>query len=232
MKLYAQHGSSNMGDFLNCLPVLSGIYKQYGKIDLVIQDSMEKFNGFIDLLSYQDIFNTVTFQKETPELSDYIWFNSWVNGVEYDGINPIETTRYEKYIKHVSGIQFNIDSEFELKIPHLNIGKFDTVIGDRCSKTTVDTSRPSEVLKNSGKFNDSFYLDFSRSCIYNANVIKQSNKFITMFTGISILADLMNVPLEVYYTKELDGWQNQPIQYSYMKHFYANRKSTLKLLDE
>jgi len=232
MKLYAQHGTRNMGDFLNCLPVLSGIYKQYGKIDLVIQDDMECFNGFIDLLAYQDIFNSVRFQKETSGLSQHLWFNSWVNEVDYDGINPIETTRYEKYIKHVSGLNFDIDSKFELQIPYLNIDKFNVVVGDRCSKTTVDTSRPSEVLKTSGKFNDAFYLDFSRSCIYNANVIKQSNKFITMFTGISILADLMNVPLDLYYNKDLDGWQNQSIDYSYTKHFYMNRKSTLKLLDE
>ena len=232
MKLYAQHGSSNMGDFLNCLPVLSGIYNEYGKIDLVIQDSMEKFNGFIDLLSYQDIFNSVTFQKETPELSKHIWFNSWVDGVEYDGLNPIETTRYEKYIKYVSGLKFDIDSDFILKIPHLNINPIDIVIGDRCSITTVDRSRPTEVLKTSEKYSDSVYLNFSRSCIYNANVIKQANKFITTFTGISIMADLMNIPLDIYYTKNLDGWQNQSIEYSYMKHFYMNRKSTLKLLDE
>ena len=42
----------------------------------------------------------------------------------------------------------------------------------------------------------------------------------------------MNIPLDIYYTKNLDGWQNQSIEYSYMKHFYMNRKSTLKLLDE
>jgi hypothetical protein len=231
MKLYAQHGSSNMGDFLNCLPVLSGIYKQYGKIDLVIQNDMSRFNGFIDLLSYQDMFNSVTYERETPYIINHIWFNSWVDGVKYDGINPIETTRYEKYIKIVSGLKFNIDSEFILKIPYLNVNSFDVVIGDRCPITTTDKRRSCNVIKDFDKFSTATYLDFSHSCIYNANIIKRSNKFVTTFTGISVLVDLMNIPFDIYYTQEFDGWENQPIEYTYKKHFYTNRQSTLKLLE-
>lgn len=231
MKLFAQHGSSNMGDFLNCLPVLSGIFLEYGPIDLVIQNDMKKFNGFKDLLSYQEMFSSVKLQsEEKSNLKSHLWFNSWIQ-VEYDGINPIETSRYEKYIKSNYGLSFDTDSLFQLQIPNLVTKQFDSVVGDRCVKTASDTRRNHNVLRDSQKFSDCYFLDFSRSCFYNANIMKNCNKFITTFTGIAVMADLMNIPFDLYYTKEFDGWADQSIEYTYKKHFYYTRKSTLKLLE-
>jgi hypothetical protein len=175
MKLFAQHGSSNMGDFLNCLPVLSGIFLQYGPIDLVIQNDMKKFNGFKDLLSYQEIFSSIKFQsEEKSNLKSHLWFNSWIDA-EYDGTHPIETSRYEKYIKTHHGLSFNTNPLFELQIPDLVIKEFDSVVGDRCVKTASDNRRNHNVLKDSQKFSDCHFLDFSRSCFYNANIIKKCN---------------------------------------------------------
>jgi hypothetical protein len=231
--LYASTGTTNMGDFLNCLPVLSGISKIYGKIDLIIKDEMKKFNGFRDLLSYQEMFNTVKFESEISPLLplECIPFNSWINDFSFDGVNPIETTRYEKYFKLNINLTFEVDSEFTLQIPYLNVGNHGIVVGDRCAKTTSDKRRESNVIQNSNNFTDAEYLNYGNSCIFNANIIKQCDKFVTTFTGISILADLMRVPLDLYYTQDLDGWCDQSIEFSYKKHFYLNRNSTLKLLE-
>lgn len=230
--LYAAHGTANMGDFLNCLPVLSGIYDSYGKIDLVIQNDMKKFNGFRDLLSYQQMFNSVKFESEITSETKCFPFNSWVDDFSFDGVNPIETSRYAKIFKLSYNLDFNIDSNFELEIPDLNVGQHDIVVGDRCFNTTSDKRRSCDVIRSSGKFNDVEYLDYNNSCIYNANIIKQCNKFITTFTGIAILADLMDIPFDMYYTKDFDGWENQSAEFTYKKHLYFNRKSTLKLLDD
>ena len=48
MKIYLSC-TSNLGDFLNSLPVLSGIYNSYGKIDFAIKRDMRKFNGIKEL---------------------------------------------------------------------------------------------------------------------------------------------------------------------------------------
>lgn len=232
INLYAQHGTSNMGDFLNSLPVLSGIYNSYGAINLVIQDDMKRFNGFRDLLSYQPIFNSVKYKSEVSYYGDYIPFNSWVDDFSFDGVHPIETTRYKKYFDLTTVLSFDIDDTFILQVPHLNIDYYDIVVGDRCSSTANDNSRQYNILKSSNRFITANYLDFNNSCIFNANVIKQCNKFITTFTGVSVLADLMNIPFDLYYTRDFDGWAGQSIGLTYHKHFYITRKSTLKLLHD
>jgi hypothetical protein len=230
INLYAVHGTTNMGDFLNCLPVLSGIYNSYGKINLIIQNDMKRFNGFRDLLSYQEMFNSVKYESEINTLVDYLPFNSWIEDFSYDGINPIETSRYEKYFKLVHDLKFEVDCSFELKIPELNVGYRDIIVGDRCLNSASDNRRNVDVIKNSGQFIDVEYLDFSNSCIYNANIIKKCNSFITTFTGVAILTDLMGIAFDLYYESEFDGWANQSIELSYKKHFYVDRKSNLKLL--
>lgn len=227
--MFAMHGSSNLGDFLNCLPTLSGIYKKYGKIDLVIQDSMERFVGIKELLEYQDMFSNIKFEKEESNLNDRCWFNSWVDA-EFDGVNPIETTRYQKFIKQHYNIEFSIDDTFILKFPkiELDVDFSDSiVIGDRCSKTTDDKSRSSNILSTNVNFSDCVFLDFSKSLSYNCNVISAAKKFITTFTGVSVLVDLMGIDFDIYYEPSFDGWANQSIEYTYKKHFYQNRKSNL-----
>ena len=231
--LYAAQGTSNMGDFLNCLPVLSGIYNSYGKINLIIQNDMKRFNGFRDLLSYQQMFDTVLFESEISSPVTCIPFNSWVDDFSLNDLYPIETSRYEKNLKFIlPNLPFDVDFNFELEIPDLNVGERNIVVGDRCNNTTNDKRRSSDVIRSSGKFNDAEYLDFSNSCIYNANIIRKCKKFITTFTGIAILADLMDVPFDLYYTKDFDGWADQPAEFTYKKHFFQTRKSNLLLLDD
>jgi len=53
MKIYVT-GTANLGDFLNSMPVLSGVSKSYGKYSLIIKGSMKKFKGIKEFLMYQD----------------------------------------------------------------------------------------------------------------------------------------------------------------------------------
>jgi len=71
-------GTSNLGDFLNGLPVLSGMQKKFGKFDLLIKKEMSKFKGIIEFLEYQDIFNKIEFH-DPKEDGDKIalLFASW-----------------------------------------------------------------------------------------------------------------------------------------------------------
>lgn len=55
MKIFVS-GTSNLGDFLNAMPVLAGISKDVAKFDLVIKSEMRKFNGIKEFLLYQDLF--------------------------------------------------------------------------------------------------------------------------------------------------------------------------------
>ena len=77
MILYADVGTANLGDFANSLPVLSGLYKKYGKISLIIQDEMMKFNGIKEFLLAQEMFDIVAFQSEIQSVSGNVFaFNS------------------------------------------------------------------------------------------------------------------------------------------------------------
>ena len=56
--------TDSLGDFMNILPVMKGIYNSYGKMNLIVRDTNKRFKGFRELLMYQDIFGTVFFDDE------------------------------------------------------------------------------------------------------------------------------------------------------------------------
>ena len=60
MKIYL-NSTSNLGDFLNSLPVLSGLNKSNGKFELIIRADMKKFKGIKEFLMYQNIFSDVLY---------------------------------------------------------------------------------------------------------------------------------------------------------------------------
>ena len=60
MKLYL-NSTSNLGDFLNAMPVLSGLSKYTGKYDFTVKGEMKKFKGFKEFLLYQDLFTSVNY---------------------------------------------------------------------------------------------------------------------------------------------------------------------------
>lgn len=63
MKVYL-NSTGNLGDFLNALPVISGLVKENGKIDFVIRPELKKFKGIKEFLMYQDLFSDVNFEDE------------------------------------------------------------------------------------------------------------------------------------------------------------------------
>lgn len=240
MKIYLSC-TANLGDFLNAMPVMSGIVNSYGKFELIIRHEMKKFNGIKEFLLYQDLFTDVVYDDEIILYGDKpLFMSSWTREDRNSDIRPVETCRYENWMKDNYNLNFEVDDDFKLKIPdvELNLNNNFHILGDRWDETsdaTVDSRRKTRVLKDSGRFNDNqvVYLDYSNDIIFNANIIKQSSKpFITTFTGIGILADLMGKETYVLWDDDMEFWDGRPVQFDYERHYYGNRKSKLHYIKD
>ena len=172
--------TANLGDFLNAMPVLSGMSKQENeKIHLIIRKEMRKFNGIKEFLMLQDIFEDVSFDDEIFMYQmNPINLSSWSRYDRNDPNRPIETCRYENWLKDNYAYDVNTDDNFHLVIPKLDIDYHEDmiVIGDRWSSKedpSIDTRRKTYVIKDSGKFNNLsvHYLDYSRPLLENAAII-------------------------------------------------------------
>ena len=72
------------------------------------------------------------------------------------------------------------------------------------------------------------YLDYTKDILYNLNLIKCSDKpFITTFTGIGIIADLMNKETIFGWDEDMRVWDGHPVEYDFIRHYYGDRKSKL-----
>ena len=236
MKLYL-NCTANLGDFMNAMPVLSGLEKSYGKIDLVIRHEMQKFNGIKEFLLYQDIFSDVSFDKEVFLYGDVTTISSWTREDQNAPNRPIETCRYENWMID-RGFNFEVDDNFKLRIadvPTITAKGVKWIVGDRWSEFDIDARRNTHVIQNGAPGLDStktHYLDYSRSLMYNCNLIKFSDEpFITTFTGIGIIADLMDKETIVCWDDNMldfttSVW-DKPTSYDFARHYYSNRKSKL-----
>lgn len=224
--------TANLGDFLNALPVLSGIYKEWNprgeKINFIIRNELRRIKGIKEFLMYQGIFNSVEFDDEVAIFGECILLSSWTredNDVEY---RPIETARYANYLNdNYSQLPFKVDDNFLLKVPE----KMDVEIkntyycGDRWDGIGIDARRKSNTLKDIDKVT---FLDYNNDMLTNAYIIKNcKNPFISTFTGISNIADLLNKKQIVLWGDDIANWDNKPITYSFNKHYYGNRNSHL-----
>lgn len=224
----------NLGDFLNVIPVLSGIYKSTGEqIEFVLRQDMKKFNGIKEFLKYQDMFSDVLFDDEIFSFGDPpVMMSSWTREDKKNPLRPIETCRYENntndYYPH---LKFEVDDSFILKVPELNLPIADTFyIGDRWFGADIDTRRKSGMLSHLDK---GVFLDYNRPMMENAYLIKNSKfPFVSTFTGVSNIADLLNVKHLVIYDDELKTWDSKPIQYSFEKHYYGDRNGKLLYLND
>lgn len=236
MKIYLS-GTANLGDFLNGLPVMSGISQTYGKYDLIIKHEMKKFKGLKEFLMYQDIFDSV-------EFDDDIFFTGAINMSSWparedknDSKRPIETCRYENFMKDNYHLKFQVDDDFIVKTPEYDIEVKDAYyVGDRWAVGNIDARRETHVLSH---LTDCEFIDFDRTMLENAYIIKNLKKpFITNFTGIGMLADLCNVTL--YCVWKAEDWKpefrvgdnvswddGKDINKVFEKHFYLNRKAKL-----
>jgi hypothetical protein len=231
----------NLGDFSNCLPALSGLYKLVGeKLHFAICDGLQQFRGLKELLLYQDMFEEVSFFGEQKFNNSNCILIDDTGSEENCGINPLSTVRYANFIKHNYQIEFEIDSDFELQIPEVQIENIEDriIVGDRWSlkiANDLDTRRSSNLIESSGIMKDKIvhYLDYTKDLIYNCNIIKKSDlPFITTFTGIGIVADLMKKDSYILWGDDIRNWDNKLIQYSFNLHYFNNRNAKLVYLND
>lgn len=225
----------NLGDFINCLPALSGFYKHTKeKISLSICDRLQRFRGIKELLLAQEMFSEVKFMHEELTYKDFILIDDQ-DSEENNDITPISTFKYANSIRKIYDINFEIDNEFELNVPKVDIDYLNDhiIIGDRWSineTTELDTRRYSYMIKQSGILNHKLthYLDYNKDLLYNCALIKfNPNPFVTTFTGIGILADLMKKQQYIVWGDDVFNWDNKPIEYSFHLHYFKNRNSKL-----
>lgn len=237
MRIYL-NGTSNLGDFLNGMPVMSGICKHYGKYSLTIKKEMKKFKGLVEFLMYQDLFTEVVFDDDVFMYGDIIQMSSWpIREDKNDPNRPTETCRYENFMKDNFGMMFDVDDDFTIKTPDYDIKVKDTYyVGDRWSVGEIDTRRETHILSH---LTNCEFIDFEKPMLENAYIIKNLTKpFITNFTGVGMLADLLNK--ELYCVWKAEDWRpehrvgndiswdnGKNINQIFEKHFYLNRKAKL-----
>ena len=226
--------TANLGDFSNALPVISGLSKYINDpIDLIIRGEMRKFVGIKELLLYQPCIKSVEFDDE-------VYFNgamnlsSWTRMDQENPDRPVETCRYENWVNDNYRMLFEVDDDFELMVqpmPHISMESTNNyIIGDRWNHPTIDTRRKVQVVKDGVNPDPSkvLYLDYTKSLMYNLNLVKNSPKpFITTFTGVGILADLMNKETIVCWDEDMRMWDGHPVEFDFKRHYYGNRKSKL-----
>jgi len=229
--------TANLGDFMSALPVLSGISKHTNEnIDFIIRPEMKKFNGIKEFLMHQGIFSSVNYSDDLFVYGTVLNLSSWTREEKNNPNRPIETCRYENWVNDNYGINFEVDDDFEVKVADMDVESFNDkhIIGDRWSHETIDSSRNTNVVEHGAKPDPSkvVYLDYSKSLMYNCNVIKKNpNPFITTFTGIGIISDMMNKETIVCWDDNMQTWVkntfNKPIEFDFERHYYGNRKTKL-----
>ena len=237
MKIYL-NSTSNLGDFLNALPVLSGIHKEWARkeeIHFLMKPEMKKFKGIKEFLMYQNIFHKVDFIDDVFVYGDVIELSSWTREDRNDPNRPIETCRYENWLRDkYDKLTFEVDDNFLLSVdpflkePLVEVNK--PYVGDRWNGPGIDGRRASWTLSHLANVN---FLDYNRTVMENAFCIWMSPRpFITTFTGASSLADLMGKKQVVLWGEDIRDWDNKPIEYSFEKHFYKNRNSKLMYIGD
>ena len=228
--------TSNLGDFVNGLPVLSGLAK-IEPIHLTVKADCKKFKGFRDFLMVQGLFTDVKFDDE-PIHGLQIILSGWTHEFKGDPLRPTETCRYENWIRdHYPSLIWQVDDDFELIVP----ARPDVLVpegyiaGDRWHHKTDPRRRENLIAYLHGVT----FLDFNQDLLTNCWIIQQSKlPFISCFTGIAIIADLMKKEVFVVWKPEdyneefRQGprdvfWNNKNIQQEFEAHYYGNRKAKL-----
>lgn len=244
IKVYVPY-TLNFGDLLNAFPVISGFYHSFGeKIKLVVPDQMEQIKGWREFFNFQPMIESSHLRKEIIGMEEDQYIQVIYSPEEYRNLlsrpnRPIETLRHEKFVRdyYPNLGKWEVDDDFYLEVDG-QLESYDKfVCGDRWLNKNTDTRRASNVLMDSGLFNDEnkfLFLDYSQTAMHNAALIKFSTKpFIGTFTGSSVMADLMNKEHYVLWNKQdMLFWNNAPILYSYWKHYYSDRESQLVEIGE
>jgi len=229
--------SGNVGDTLNVMPVLSGIFKSTGnQISLVVSDKMKIFNGLVEFLQMQPCIAAVRFVSDV-HLDETYTIISLPDTYTKHPNRPWETVRYDEDFRRRYSMEYVIDDDFEFVVPEpdtdVAAGKY--IVGDRMSHHVMDQRRKFNVLESSGKFplDRCFFLDYNQPMAVNAAYIKASTlPFLSTFTGISVISDLLKKETVVLWGEDIRNWDNKPIEHSFNKHFYRDRFSRLMYLGD
>jgi len=231
----------NLGDFAHCLPTVSAIHKKFNQeISLVICDRLQRFRGLKDLLLSQPMIAEVSFfheRKFNPMNCVLIDDTGTPDG---NPMAPISNRQHINYINQTYKMDLINDDEFELFVPKFDIDYHidKLIIGDRWSPKDapdVDDRRYSNLIKASGVIgeNQGYYLDYTQDLLYNCSMIKYNlNPFVTTFTGIGILADLMKKDLYVLWDEDMRTWQGKPVEHDFDLHYYKDRGAKLQYVKD
>jgi hypothetical protein len=131
-------------------------------------------------------------------------------------------------------MKIEVDDDFEIKVKPMEVPKtYVHLVGDRWSKRedhNVDARRNSNVVEHGAKPDPTkvLYLNYTNSIMFNCNLIKNSTKpFITTFTGIGIIADLMNKETIVCWDEDMRTWDGHSVEFDFERHYYTDRKAKL-----
>ena len=228
--------TANLGDFCNALPVISGISKYVNqKIHLIIRPEMRKFNGIKEFLKYQPMIEEVDYSDDLLTFGDIMTISSWTRMDQENPNRPVETCRYENWVNDNYRMLLEVDDNFEIQVEPMLVDyvRDKTIIGDRWSAKqdpSIDTRRFTNVVESGANPDPSkvHYLDYSKPIMYNLNLIKYNpNPFITTFTGIGIIADLMYKETIVCWDEDMRTWDGHPVEFDFIRHYYGNRNSKL-----
>lgn len=245
----------NLGDFILCLPVLSGLVKKNKqKMVLVIHSSLRRFREIRELLLFQNLFDFVFFSDEILETAqsyivakndqEIVRINAEtfsLNDTSYavSDFRPYYVQRYYENFVNQYSINFEVDDDFVLNAPDYNL-EFEEkiIVGDRNSpelNPLIDMRRIPEPIKKSNQLSsDKFhFLDYTKGLMTNCSIIKNSKKpFISTFTGMGMIGDLLHKECIITWGEDLRNWVGYPIEYTYRMFFYANRKSKLIYIND
>lgn len=232
----------NLGDFFNCMPVLSGIFRATNDpIRLVTSPSFRQFNGFREFMEFQPCIGELVYRDEIINMDEQSYIVMTYSAEEFRYLTerpyrPIETMRCEKFISdNYPHVRFKVDDDFKF-LARGDYARNIYLVGDRWASVT-DTRRDWNILKDSGLFDDETkfqFLDYTQPLLDNAGLILSSDKpFIGTFTGSGMLADLLGVENWCLWDeKSMTNWNGAPIEYSYWKHYYQNRSNRLIALSD
>src|SRR6056300_1666493 len=151
MKIF-QVFSGNLGDTLNALPVLSGIYKATGEpIEIIYREKMKMFQGIREVLEYQECIGKVTFENEVT--SDVkARFMGLTDDFEKHINRPWETVRLDESFREQNpDIKYEIDDNFILNTPTYNMSSDTIFVGDRKKDSRADHRRKFNLIESCGK---------------------------------------------------------------------------------
>lgn len=227
----------NLGDFLNAFPVLSGLSKMAGEpLRLVVPDQFRQFNGFRDFMECQPCIGELVFRNEILNMDEKDYVVTTYSEYEFKDLTerpnrPIETMRHERFIRqNYPSLKWEVDDDFTLITNYIEFPRDTVIIGDRWAQVS-DTRRAWNILKDSGLFDNPSrfeFLDYTRPLLENAALILSSSQpFIGTFTGSGMMADLLKKETFCLYDNSMidPPWNGAPIEYSYWKHFYADRSA-------